>query len=72
MEGINYNQMAFLSFQYVLDNLLLAQETLDWTRHSNQSLVFYKLNFAKAYDKDKFKKFVYGNGQVGQGKYFFW
>jgi len=43
--------MAFLSFQYVLDNLFLAQETLDWTSHSNQSLVFYKLNFAKAYDK---------------------
>jgi hypothetical protein len=50
-EVINCNQMVFLSFQYVLDNLFLAQETLDWTRHSNQSLVFYKLNFAKACGK---------------------
>jgi hypothetical protein len=34
-----------------LDNVCLAQETIDWAKQSNQFLVFLKLEFAKAFVK---------------------
>ncbi len=33
----------------VLDNVLPAQETIDQGKCTNQQLVFFKLDFAKAY-----------------------
>jgi hypothetical protein len=30
---------------------LCPRETLDWAKHSNQSLIFVKLDFTKVYDK---------------------
>jgi hypothetical protein len=51
MEVVDTNQTTFLLMMYILDNVLLMQETIDWARQSNQPLVFIKLDFVKAYDK---------------------
>jgi hypothetical protein len=50
MEIINPDQSAFLPLRFILDNVLLTQETLEWAEYSNQPLVFLKLDFSKAYD----------------------
>jgi hypothetical protein len=49
MEVVDTDPIAFLSMRYILDNVLLVQETIDWVQQSNQPLVFFKLDFAKAY-----------------------
>lgn len=48
MEIISHNQSAFLPMRFILDNLFLTQETLDWADQSNQDLIFLKLDFSKA------------------------
>ena len=50
MNVINPDQSAFLPLRFILDNLLITQETMAWTEYSNQSLIFLKLDFMKAYD----------------------
>jgi hypothetical protein len=35
MEVINIDQIAFLPLWYILNNVLLAHETIDLARHSN-------------------------------------
>jgi hypothetical protein len=50
MDIISPNQSAFLPMQFILDNLLLTQETLAWVEYSGQPLIFLKLDFSKAYD----------------------
>lgn len=51
MEIISLEQSAFLPLRYILDNIVLVQETLQWAKSSNQPTVFLKLDFSKAYDK---------------------
>ena len=51
MEVISHDQSAFLPMRYILDNLLLTHETIDFAKFSNQPFLFLKLDFAKAYDK---------------------
>ncbi len=52
MEVIDSDQIAFLPLMCILDNvLLLAHETIDWSKAYETTLVFLKLDFAKAYDK---------------------
>ncbi len=51
MEVVDADQTAFMPLCYILDNVLLVQETLDWAKCSNQPIVFLKQSFAKAYDK---------------------
>lgn len=36
--------------QFILDNIFFIHETMDWAKHSKQSLIFLKLDFLKAYD----------------------
>jgi len=36
---------------FILDNVFLVHETIDWAKKSTQPLVFFKVDFAKAYDK---------------------
>jgi len=36
--------------RYLLDNILLTHETMDWANHTGQLLLFLKLDFSKAYD----------------------
>ena len=50
MDMISPDQSAFLPLRFILDNLLITQETLAWTEASNQPLIFLKLDFSKAYD----------------------
>ena len=50
MEIISPDQSAFLPLRFILDNLLITQETMAWAEQSNQMLIFLKLDFSKAYD----------------------
>ena len=50
MDEISLDQSAFLPLRFILDNLLITQETLAWAKSSNQPLIFLKLDFSKAYD----------------------
>jgi hypothetical protein len=51
MEVISPNQSAFLPLRFILDNIFLTNETIAYAKKSNQSLVFLKLDFSKAYDR---------------------
>jgi hypothetical protein len=50
MEIISPDQSAYLPLRFILDNILLTHETLEWADFSNQPLVFLKLDFSKAFD----------------------
>lgn len=50
MEIISFNQSALLPMRFLLDNILLTHETLDWALHSGQPVIFLKLDFSIAYD----------------------
>jgi hypothetical protein len=50
MDVISPDQSAFLPLRFILDNILLTQETMAWAEHSGQPLIFLKLDFLKAYD----------------------
>lgn len=53
-EIISDDQSAFLPGRYILDNIMLTHETVEWARHSRQPMIFLKLDFSKAYDKVDF------------------
>ena len=48
---ISPEQTTFLPLRFILDNIVLTQESLYWARQSKQPTVFLKLDFSKAYDK---------------------
>jgi hypothetical protein len=50
MEVISADQSAFLPMRFILVNILLIHETIDWATFSCQPLIFLKLDFSKAYD----------------------
>ena len=50
MDVISLDQSTFLPLKFILDNLLITQETMAWAESSNQPLIFLKLDFSKAYD----------------------
>ena len=47
---ISSKQSAFLPLRYILDNVLLQYETIEWIKDSDQDLIFLKLDFMKAFD----------------------
>ena len=51
LEVISMDRSAFMPLYFILDNIMLKHETIDWTKCSKQPLLFLKLDFAKAYDK---------------------
>jgi hypothetical protein len=51
LEIINNDQTTFLSLIFILDNVFLPHERIDWAKKFNQPLVLLKINFAKAYGK---------------------
>jgi hypothetical protein len=51
MEAISQDQSVFLPFRFILNNILLIHETIAWVEKSKQLLVFFKLDFSKAYHK---------------------
>jgi hypothetical protein len=50
MEIISWEQSAFLPLRFILENILLTQETIAWAEHFGQDLLFLKLDFSEAYD----------------------
>ena len=42
---INPEQTTFLLLRFILDNIVLIQETLHWAKASKQPLIFLKLDF---------------------------
>lgn len=48
---ISPKQMALLLLRFILDNIVLTQESLHWAKTSKQATMFLKLDFSKAYDK---------------------
>jgi hypothetical protein len=48
---ISPEQTVFLPLRFILNNIVLTQETLHWARVSKQPTIFLKLDFSKAYDK---------------------
>jgi hypothetical protein len=51
IELISPDQSAFLPMRYILDNIVLTQETINWAKVSKQPLLLLKLDFAKAFDR---------------------
>jgi len=49
-EVISLEQSAFLPLRYILDNVILQYETVQWAQDSNQDLIFLKFDFTKVYD----------------------
>lgn len=48
---VSPEQTAFLPMRFILDNMVLTQETLHWAKTSRQPTIFLKLDFSKPYDK---------------------
>jgi hypothetical protein len=48
---ISLEQTTFLPLRFILDNIVLTQETINWASTSRQPSIFLKLYFSKAYDK---------------------
>lgn len=48
---ISFDQSVFLPMRYILNNLFLTHETIAYAKQSGQPLLFFKLDFSKAYDK---------------------
>jgi len=49
-EVISPEQTTFLPSRHILSNILLQYEIVEWTRESNQDLIFLKLDFTKPFD----------------------
>lgn len=48
---ISPEQRVFLPLRFILDNIVLTQETLHWAKASIQPMFFLKFDFSKAYNK---------------------
>ncbi len=73
MEIIDVDQTTFLLIRYIINNVLLTHETINWAKRSKHDFIFLKFDFVKAYDKvfffwnygqDAFCKRVFHHGQV--------
>jgi hypothetical protein len=51
MEVINPYQFVLLLKHFILNNILLTHETIQWAKKSKQWTIFLKVDFFKAYDK---------------------
>ena len=67
---ISPEQTAFLPLRFILDNIVLAQETLHWAKASRQPTVFLKLDFSKAYDKVSWRFLFHAIEKIGIGPKF--
>ncbi len=45
------NQIGFVEGRSILDNVFIAQDSLDWAVESNQELVLLLLDFEKPFDR---------------------
>lgn len=51
MGVISENQITFLLFRFILNNIFLTHEIISWAKKSKQPMLSFKLDFSKAYDK---------------------
>jgi len=70
IEVIDRDQFAFLSLKFILDNVLLVNETINWAWCTNQPLVVLKQNFAKAYDNVNWSFMFDAMANMGMAKEF--
>jgi hypothetical protein len=49
-EVISPDQTAFVPNRYILDNVLVLQESIAWAQETEQDMALFKLDFKKAYD----------------------
>ena len=62
---ISPEQTSFLSLRYIFDNIVLTQETLHWAKILSQPSVFFKLDFAKTYDKVSWRFLFLAMSKIG-------
>jgi len=62
---IDVNQSAFLGGRGMLDNILVANETVDCLKKEKKSGVLVKVDFEKAYDSVNWKFLYYMLGRLG-------
>ena len=41
---------GFIKSRYILDNIIVVWEGMEWARKSKQKAIFLKIDFSKAYD----------------------
>ena len=58
-------QTTFLPLRFILNNIVLTQETLHWAKSSKQPMIFLKLDFSKAYDKVSWRFFFHAMHKMG-------
>ena len=58
-------QTVFLPLRFILDNIMLTQESQHLARISRHPTVFLKLDFLKAYDKVSWKLFFNAMSMIG-------
>ena len=49
---IDEDQIGFLPIRYILDNVLVQTEIIEWSKELEQDLILLKLDFKKAYDTE--------------------
>jgi len=62
---INVNQSAFLGERGMSDNILIANETVDYLKKQKKSCVFVKVDFEKSYDSVDWEFLYYMLGRLG-------
>ena len=51
LEEINNDQTIFLPLWFIVDNILLTHESIQWAKESHQESIFLKLDFSKTYNR---------------------
>lgn len=69
-EVISADQTAFLPLRFILNNVLLLDETVHWAKQSKQDIVLLKLDFMKAYDRISWEFLFSAMAAMGFGEGF--
>ena len=51
VEVIDNYEIVFLPLRFILDNMLLTHESIQWAKWSRQDSIFCELDLSKAYDR---------------------
>ena len=51
LDIISNDQITFVPLRFILDNVLLQNELIQYMKESEQQMILLKLDFKKAYDK---------------------
>lgn len=51
VEVTDRNQISFLPPRFILDNIILIHQSIQWAKESQQDSFFLKLDVSKAYDR---------------------